>query len=306
MKLKVSSPSFCKNDFLVKELKKYFSNITLNDTGKYFKDEELLKFIKDSEALIIGTDKISDEILSECKNLKFISKYGVGLDNIDLEACKKRDVSIGWSGGVNRLSVAELTLGCMLMLCRNLYTSSNDLKNLYWNKNGGFNLSSKTIGIIGCGFIGKELVRLLKPFSCKILVNDIKEQRDYYKKEGLILSSKEDIYKNSDIISLHIPLDESTDNLISEKEFLLMKKTSYLINTSRGGIVNEKALKEALKSFIIAGAAIDVYETEPPFDKELLSIPNLITTPHIGGNSKESVEAMGLSAIKHLREYFSL
>lgn len=194
----------------------------------------------------------------------------------------------------------------MLMLARNLYVTSNELKQGVWNKSGGFQLSGKTVGIVGLGHIGKELIRLLQPFECKILVNDIISQNDYYKENNLIEVSKEELYAQSDIITLHVPLDEHTHNMIDQKALQAMKSTAYLLNSARGGIINENALKWALKNNIIAGAAIDTYTQEPPTDTDLLSLPNLICTPHIGGNAKEAIEAMGMSAIHHLREYYNV
>lgn len=304
MKISVNSPSFSKNNILKNEINRYFKNIKFNIEGKRFNKNELINFIKDSDGIIVGLETIDKEILDNCPNLKIISKYGVGLNNIDLKECEKRGIKIGWTGGINRLSVAEMTLGYMLMLCRNLYRTSNQLKNGVWNKSGGFQLTGKTIGIIGIGYIGKELIRLLRPFNCKILVNDIINQSDYYKENNLIESSKDDIYKYSDIVTIHIPLDQLTKNIIDSSVFNLMKKESFIINSARGGIINENDLKVALKEKKIAGAAIDAYLIEPPLDNELLSFDNLICTPHIGGNSKEAIEAMGLSAIKHLKEYF--
>ncbi len=301
MNIVVTSPSFSKNKILQKEIYRYFPNAKLNLDGKRFTKRELIEYIKDADALIVGLDNIDRDVLSNCKNLKVIAKYGVGLNNLDLDECKRLGIEIGWSGGVNRLSVAEMTLGYMLMLSRNLYITSNQLKKGIWNKNGGFELSGKVVGVIGVGFIGKELIRLLKPFRCKILVNDIINQDDYYKENNLIEASKEQIYREADFITLHTPLDNSTYNLITIKEMRLMKPNAILINSARGGLINEADLKYALKNSIIGGGAIDAYEIEPPNDRELIEIPNLITTPHIGGNSKEAVEAMGMSAIRNLR-----
>ncbi len=301
MNIVVTSPSFSKNRILQKEIYRYFPNAKLNLDGKRFTKSELIEYIKDADALIVGLDNIDREVLSYCKNLKVIAKYGVGLNNLDLDECKKLGIEIGWSGGVNRLSVAEMTLGYMLMLSRNLYLTSNQLKRGIWNKNGGFELSGKTVGVIGVGFIGKELIRLLKPFRCKILVNDIINQDEYYRENNLTKASKEEIYRDADFITLHTPLDNITYNLITLKEMRLMKPNAILINSARGGLINEHDLKYALKNGIIAGGAIDAYEVEPPNDKELIELPNLITTPHIGGNSKEAILAMGMSAIKNLR-----
>jgi D-3-phosphoglycerate dehydrogenase len=302
----VTSPSFSKNKILQKEIYKYFPNAKLNLDGKRFNQDELIEYIKDADAIIVGLEPINIEVLGNCQNLKFISKYGVGLNNIDLEECKKRDIAIGWRGGVNRLSVAEMALGFMLMFSRNLFMTSNELKNGTWNKSGGFELSGKTIGIVGVGYIGKEVIRLLKPFGCKILVNDIINQDEYYKENGLKEVSKEEIYKVCDIITIHTPHNDTTDNMVNLEVLKTMKETAYILNTARGGIINEQDLKYALQNDIIAGAGIDAYLEEPPTDKEFIALPNLICTPHIGGNSQEAVKAMGMSAIKHIKEFYKL
>lgn len=302
----VTSPSFSKNKILQNEIYKYFSNTKLNLEGKRFNQNELIEYIKDADAIIVGLEHINKEVLDKCPNLKMISKYGVGLNNIDLEECKTRDIKIGWTGGVNKLSVAEMTLGFMMMLSRNLFITTNQHKNGTWNKSGGFELSGKTLGIIGVGYIGKEVIRLLKPFGCNILVNDIINQDEYYKNNNLKEVSKEEIYKNCDIVTIHTPHNDNTNNMIDLEVLKTMKKTAYILNTARGGIINEQDLKYALQNAIIAGAGIDAYVEEPPTDKEFISLPNLICTPHIGGNSVEAIEAMGMSAIKHIKEFYKL
>ena len=305
MKIKVSAVAFSTNFFLVSELKKYFSDVIVNDKGIRIPENELVDFYKDADGIIVGLEKITPKILDQLPNLKIIAKYGVGLDNIDLDACAKRNIKIGWSGGVNKRSVAEMALGFMLALSRNLFITSHQLKNGIWNKNGGAQLSEKTIGIIGVGNIGKELIEILKPFNCKILVNDILEINNIENKVVKRVD-KDTIFSESDIISIHTPLSNETKNLFDLEVFKKMKKTSFLINTARGGIVNEQDLKIALRDNLIAGAAIDVYDIEPPIDLELLHFPNLICTPHTGGNSSEAVMAMGISAIDHLTQYFQI
>lgn len=306
MNIVVTSPSFSSNKLLQEEIYKYFPNAKLNLDGKRFNKEDLIEYIKDADAVIVGLEPINKEVLDKCPKLKIVSKYGVGLNNIDLEACKKRKIAIGWTGGVNKLSVAEMALGYMLMLCRNLFVTSNELKNGIWNKAGGFQLSGKKVGIIGVGYIGKEVIRLLKPFNCEIYVNDIINQDEYYKENSLIETSKEEIFSSCDIVTIHTPYDDTTKEIVNLEVFKIMKKSSFIINSARGGIINENDLKYALQNKLIGGAAIDAYVEEPPTDKELLNLPNLICTPHIGGNSKEAVEDMGMSAIKHLVEYFKV
>eukprot|EP01133_Synstelium_polycarpum_P004765 gene4765-5552_t len=303
MKVKVSNIAFSKNPFLVEKLTELFPDSVINTEGKRYVGEELVSYFSDAQAAIVGLEQITPELLDRLPDLQMIAKYGVGLDNIDIEACRLRNVKIGWTAGVNKHSVAEMALGFMLALCRNLFITSNQLKKQVWNKNGGFQLSGKTIGIIGVGNIGKELVRLLKPFECKILINDVLDIAAYAGANDLVIADKDRIYKESDVISIHTPLTPETYNLFNKKVFDQMKSGAFLINTARGGIVNEQDLKEALVRGSIAGAALDVYENEPPTDLDLLQLENLICTPHTGGNSWEAVVAMGLSAIEHLWNY---
>jgi phosphoglycerate dehydrogenase-like enzyme len=303
MKVKVSNIAFSKNQYLVDHLVSEFPDAEVNLNGIRMDGDHLVKYFKGAEAVIVGLEQITPTLLDKLPEIKIISKFGVGLDNVDLNACRERSITVGWTGGVNKRSVAEMTLGFMLALCRNLYITSNQLKQLTWNKSGGTQLTGKTIGIIGLGNIGKEVVELLKPFNCTILVNDITDIKNFCTDNGLKEVTKEELYSYSDIISLHTPLTREMRGLFDIKVFRKMKPTCLLINTARGGIINEKDLKFALKNNIIGGAALDVYEHEPPEDAELLSLTNLISTPHTGGNSDEAVVAMGLSAIGHLVNY---
>jgi len=305
MRIAVTSPSFSKNETLQREILTYFPKTKLNDKGERLSGEQLLDFIQDAEGIIVGLEKINKEIINHLPNLKVISKYGVGLDNIDIEYCRQKNISIGWTPGVNKTSVAEMTVAFMITLSRNIYLTSNQLKNTIWNKDGGYDLSGRTIGIIGVGNIGKEVVRFLKPFHCRILVNDIVDQTHYYNENHLEEVTKEEIYRQSDVVTLHVPLTVDTDGLVNRSVLRMMKRSCYLINTSRGRVVDQDSLKWALKNGIIAGAAVDVYSEEPPEDIDFLSLPNLICTPHIGGNSQQAVLSMGRSAIQHLRDYFN-
>lgn len=300
MKIAVTSPSFSKHPDLIREMKKNFVDFKLNAEGTRFNQTGLIEYLKGYDGAIVGLEEINKAVIDALPELKFISKYGVGLNNIDLDYCKVKNIGIGWTGGVNRLSVAEMVIGNAISLLRNLYTTSNLLKTGTWEKNGGQQLSGKTVGIIGVGHIGKELIRLLEPFRCKILVNDIVNQDEYYQSVGAKSVTKEEIFEKADVITIHTPFNSSTTNLIDEKAFEKMQSHTILINTARGGIVNERDLKEALLTKKIGAAALDVYEEEPPKNMDLIQLPNLICTPHIGGNAKEAVYAMGMSAIEHL------
>lgn len=300
MKLVVTSDSFSKNDFLKQELeKKWNGEIVYNSKGKSLTRQDLFELLDGAQAMIVGLDKVDEELLDTFPNLKFISKYGVGLDNIDIEACQARNVKIGWTGGVNSLSVAEMALGFALCLKRNMYQTSSLLSMGTWKKDGGFLLSEKTFGIIGFGAIGKKLYDLLKPFNCNIFVNDI--NLSVFENTGISNTDIDVIYSKSDIISIHIPLSPKTKGLISKNEFKKMsERRPVLINTSRGGIIDENATIEALEKGYISSLGIDVYENEPMPSMKLVSRKDVFCTPHIGGNAKEAVMAMGIMAVENL------
>lgn len=300
MKIAVTSPSFSKHPDLIAEMHRHFDDFKLNTEGVRFTKEELINYLRGYDAAIVGLEVIDREVIDVLPKLRFIAKYGVGLNNLDLDYCKEKNIGIGWTGGVNRLSVAEMVVGNAIGLLRNLYLTSNWMKEGKWIKDGGVQLTGKTVGIIGVGHIGKEVIRLLQPFRCKVLVNDLLDQNEYYWEVGAIPSTKETIFKEADVLTLHVPYTPETHWLIDERALSSMKKEAILINTSRGGIVDESALERALAAKQIGGAALDVFEVEPALGSALLKFENFIGTPHIGGNAKEAVLAMGMSAIGHL------
>ncbi|MGB0908727.1 MAG: phosphoglycerate dehydrogenase [Nitrospirales bacterium] len=299
-----TSHSFSNDPYLRENLLHFFPNSLFNYETHKLTRPAFTALVQPANGLILGTDPVDAKFLDSCPRLECIAKYGVGMDNIDRAACEVRGVHVGWTGGVNRLSVAEQVLGFMLSLSRNLYQSSFQLKAGTWEKKGGAQLSRKTVGIIGLGHIGKEVVRLLHPFSCRILVNDIIDQSEFCLQHDLTTVSVEELVSQSDVVTIHIPLTTATQHLVNLDLLARMKSDAFFINTSRGGIVNQLHLKEALGKGLIAGAAIDVYEDEPAPDLELVGLPNVFCTPHIGGNSKEAIRAMGISAIEHVKTFY--
>jgi len=303
-KVVVTSRSFSKSAVLRKELLRVFPNSIFTDHRQKLLGEKITEFIGDADAAIVGVEAIDDSVLKHTNKLKIISKYGVGLDNIDLDSLKNRAVFLGWTGGTNKRSVSELTLCFMLGLCRNVFGASFKLKKLEWEKDGGHQLSGKTVGIIGCGHTGSDVVKLLAPFGCNLLVHDIVDKSNFCQEQGASQVSLEAVLEQSNIISLHVPLTKQTHQMVNTNFLQKMKPTSFLINTSRGKVVDQEALKKALMQEDICGAALDVFVEEPPADKDFLSLPNLMVTPHIGGNALEGVEAMGRAAIQHLVLFF--
>lgn len=302
MKIAVVSRSFSKNVTLRKELQSRYASaeITFNNEEKVLAGDELVHFLKDATLAITGLEVIDTSLLKACPKLKHISKYGVGLDMLNLEDMKNAGVTLGWTPGVNKRAVSELTLSFMLLLLRNSHVSYQNLLQKNWIRTPGTQLSEKTVGIIGCGNVGKDLVELLKPFRCKILAYDIKEYDEFYTKHAIQSTSLNELLRESDIVTLHVPKNPQTKNMIGKSQLELMKRSAALINTARGGLVDENALYDALKSDRIAGAAFDVFETEPLKDFRLFDLPNFYGTPHIGGNSFEAVLAMGNAAIENL------
>lgn len=301
----VTPPPICNSSTLRDELSALFPQPLFNDTGRYLTEDELIRFAGEADALLVGRDGITDKVLSALPQLKIIAKYGVGLDTIDQDALKRHSVDLGWTAGVNRRSVAELTLSFMLGLCHNVFKGGWYLKQGQWVKDGGHLLQGKTVGIVGCGNIGQEVTHLLQPFGCVVWVRDILDMSEFCKETGAIEKSLEEMLAGADIISMHVPLTEDTRHMINAARLAKMQSTAFLINTSRGNVVDQAALKEALLKKTIAGAALDVFSQEPPKDAELLACPQLMVTPHIGGNAVEAVEAMARAAFQHLKEYFS-
>ena len=300
----VTPPSFCKSPSLRAKLSSYFPNIVFNEKDRYLSGHELIEFLKDADAAMIGRDLISAELVRSLPKLKMISKYGVGLDNVDQDALRSANIKFCVTFGTNKSSVAELTLGFMIGLCHNML--SGKLKEGVWKREGGQQLSGKIVGVIGCGNVGQELVRLLQPFQCQVRVRDIAGRSEFCRQSGAVEMEFEELIAEADIVTLHVPLTEDTENLINKPVLEKMKPSAFLVNTSRGRVVNQKDLHKALVSGEIAGAGLDVYCEEPPTDIEFLQLSNLMVTPHIGGNAKEAVEAMGMAAIENLVEYYNL
>jgi phosphoglycerate dehydrogenase-like enzyme len=304
MKVVVTPPAFCKSEYLKSKLSSLYPNTVYSEKNNYLSESELIGFLKDADGAIIGRDSITKATLEALPQLKIISKYGVGLDNLDISSIKEKGVELAVTAGTNKRSVAELTLSFMLGLCHRTFIGAERIKRGEWIREGGHNLSGKTIGIMGCGNIGKEVVHLLKPFGCVILVCDIEDRSEFCHDQGVTESSIGSLIEKSDIVTLHVPLTDLTRNMIDETVLRKMQANAYLINTSRGAVVNPSALHKALISGEISGAALDVFCSEPPDDMAFLELPNLMVTPHIGGNSVEAVEAMGQAAIDNLVEFF--
>lgn len=298
----VCSRSFSRHPILRGELMSRYAHVTFNDSGQQLEGECLINFLKGHKLAITGLEKINDEILHRLPELEVIAKYGVGLDMIDLNAMRRHKKRLGWTGGVNCRSVAELTLAFSIIMIRKVALANKSVVDGTWHQIKGGQLTGKTVGIIGCGNAGKDFIRLLHPFGCNILVNDVNSYPSFYSEFNVKPVELTNLLAQSDIVSIHVPLDQSTRNMMSAERLALMRPTSILINVARGNIVDENALKQMLISNKLAAAAFDVFTVEPPRDIELLRLPNFFATPHIGGSSEEAILAMGFAAINGLEK----
>lgn len=299
-RIAVCSRSFSRNISLRDTLLDRFMNVTFNETGCQLEGDALVEFLRGHDKAITALERIDNYVLSRLPELKGISKYGVGLDMIDMDAMRHHNKLLGWTPGVNRRSAAELTLAFAIVMLRHVSAANREVLAGNWRQLVGGLLTGRTVGIVGCGNIGKELVRLLQPFRCPILVNDIRNYSNFYDEHGIKPVGLDELLAAADVVMLHVPLDDSTRGLISKERLGLMKPTAILINAARGGLVDETALKWALMGKMLKAAAFDVFADEPPQDAELLNLPNFLATPHIGGSAEEAILAMGHAAIDGL------
>lgn len=301
-KVAVCSRSFSQNPVLRNELLERYQQVTFNETGLQLKGDSLVAFLSGHDKAITALETLDDYVLSRLPQLKVIGKYGVGLDMIDMAAMRRHGKSLGWTGGVNRRSVSELVISFAIAMLRHVPVASREVLAGTWRQHVGGYLSGRTVGIIGCGHVGKDLAQLLRVFSCKLLAYDIRDFPNFYAANGIEAVGLETLLSRADIVTLHVPLDDSTKGMLDERRLLLLKSDAILINIARGGLVDEQALKRMLQSKRLAAAAFDVFACEPPADHELLALPNFLATPHIGGSAKEAVLAMGRAAIRGLDE----
>jgi D-3-phosphoglycerate dehydrogenase len=293
----VCSRSFSSNPVLRAELLAKYRNVSFNESGLKLQGDGLVDFLRGHEKAITALEVVDAAVLQRLPDLQVISKYGVGLDMIDLVAMRAHGKRLGWLGGVNRRSVSELVIAFAIVMLRHVPAAHREVLSGTWRQHVGGYLSGRTVGIIGCGHIGKDLVPLLQAFGCPLLAHDIRDYSAFYATHQVEAVSLEDLLARADVVTVHLPLDDSTRGMLDARRLALLKPTAVLINVARGGIVDEDALKHMLLDHRLAAAAFDVFTVEPPQDMELLSLPNFLATPHIGGSAHEAVLAMGRAAI---------
>ena len=261
----------------------YEPQITLDDLATKIMDYEIV--------IVRSRTTITKELIQKTTKCKILARVGVGLDNIDTDAAKAKNIRVinAVEGAMN--AVAELVIGLMLAMAREIPRADRELRNNNWIKKElmGTELAGKYLGIVGLGNIGKRLARLARALNMNIIGYDVVPiDAEFAKEVGLMKADLDTLLQSADYVSLHVPLLEGTRNLINAQRISTMKKTAKIINTSRGGTVDEDALYEALKAGNLGGAALDVFEKEPAIGNKLISLPNFIATPHIGAQTKEA------------------
>jgi D-3-phosphoglycerate dehydrogenase len=277
-----------------------------NILGRTLTESEIINYAcQEVVGIIVGVDPLTASVLEKCKDLCAISKYGVGMDNIDLIKAKELGIKVRNAVGTNSISVAELTIGLFFTVIRKINVATSIVKSGNWNRVIGSELTNKKLGLVGGGQIGKEVAIRAKGLQMNVTIYDPFFNDEAFLSEYQISRCNDinDIFQESDIISLHVPLSEETKGLINSQSLKLCKPTAFLINTSRGELVDEEALYTALNNKEIAGAAQDVFSIEPPLKNEkLLKLDNFILTPHIGAFTQEAVEKMVMVSTQNLLE----
>ncbi len=277
-----------------------------NSTGRTLSENEIVDFAKqDVVGIIVGIDPLPASVLEKCKDLKAVSKYGVGMDNIDMDKARELGISVNNAVGTNNVSVAELAIGLMFTLSRHIVQCAGEVKNGIWERVMGFELTGKKLGLIGGGQIGKEVAKRARGLEMEVTIYD-----PYFNDESFLkkydvkkIDDLNSLLSESDVISLHAPVTPDTRGIINEASLGRMKSNAILINTSRGELVDEEALYNALINKRIAGAGQDVFSKEPPGKEEkLLKLDNFILTSHIGAFTHEAVEKMVMVSTYNMLE----
>ncbi len=299
-RLLVTPTSYGKNDSRLKtELEAQVGEVIYNLTGKPLTSAEVASLLPGVDGYIAGLDGIDANALKSADRLKVISRYGVGVDNVDLAVAREKGIMVTNTPGANSVSVAELALGLMLALARQIPKAVEAVRQGNFPRYSGVSLEGKTVGMLGLGAIGKQLVRRLSGFDCKILAYDPFADSAFAEDNQVELASMDEVIAQADFLSLHLPLLPETRGIVNESFLGRMKKGSFLINTSRGEAIDEDALLKALQSGQIKGAGLDAFAVEPPDPKNpLLALPQVIATPHLGAQTDGATRNMGWFAMR--------
>jgi len=303
MKILVTPTSFLKPvNAKAKEMIEAFADeVVYNPHTRPLTAEEVAALLPGVDGYIAGLDTISAEVLANAPaSLKVISRYGAGVDRVDLAAARARGIVVTNTPGTNSTAVCELAFGLMLSLARRIPQLDAAVKSGGWPRTSGMELAGRTLGVVGFGAIGKKLAVRAKAFEMDVIAYDPYFDAAFAAERGIRQVTLEELISRSDVISLHVPLTEQTRHMIGAAQIAAMKPGALIINTARGGLIDEAAAAEALKSGKLGGVGLDAFEVEPPQDSPLMGLDNVVMTPHAGAHTDEAVAAMGMMAVKNL------
>lgn len=269
-------------------------------------EDEICRVIQGADAIVVtAMFPATRKIIMSADRLKMIAIRSAGFEGSDLQAATEKGVVVTCNPGANANSVADMTIGLMLAVSRQIVKKDREMRQGLYRRGGGEDLFRKTVGIIGLGNIGKRVTMRLQGFEAKIIANDIVDYPEFKEKYGIPYCSKEELLEKADFVTLHVPLNESTRLMIGEERLKRMKPTAFLINTARGEVVDEQALYKALTKGWIAGAALDVFHEEPPKFRALIELENVVCTPHSAGLGREAAYAMAMETVKKIINFFA-
>ncbi len=298
-KVLVTPTSFGSQDpELKKQLEAAVKEVIYNTTGKPLASDDLVKMLPDVDGYIAGLDQIDRDALQEAKQLQVVARYGVGVDAVDLDAAREMGIVVTNTPGANSGSVAELALGLMLTLARNINTAVTMTKRSEWPRLHGASLEGKTVGILGFGAIGQQLARRLAGFGCRVVAYDPYASAEAAAQFQVEMCEQDEVIARADFLSLHLPALPETCGMVNADFIAKMKEGAYLVNTARGEIVDEDALLAGLESGRIAGAALDAFVQQPPeSNNPLFQHERVIATPHMGAHTDGATNAMGWTSL---------
>lgn len=296
----VTPTSYAKNDPTLRtQLEQQVGEVVYNPTGRPLSFVELVTLIPGIDGYIAGLDAIDHSVIEAADCLKVIARYGIGVDAVDLEAARKKHIVVTNTPGANSVSVAELTVGLMLSLARDIPAAAKATSSGQWPRLAGITLDGKVIGLLGFGSIGKQVARRLQGFDSTVLAYDPNVTESQTAGSGVQLVSKQHLIQQADFLSLHCPLTEETRGIVNVHFLAQMKNGAYLVNTARGELVDDCALMDALQQGKLRGAALDVFAKEPPnVSNPLLALPQVIATPHMSAHTDGAMNAMGWGALR--------
>lgn len=306
MKVLITSGSFGRYDDQARQLLLQ-NNFELLDNpyGHIMNEQEFSAAIAGVDAVILGTEILNEQVLRSAGQLQFVSRYGVGVDNIDLAALKERKIALQITRNCNHEAVADFTIGLMLDTMRGISRADRSLRQKNWKKSTGLNLYQKKVGVIGLGAIGKAVIRRLSGFQATIYGYDLQFDTDFCQQYAVRQMALEEIYQTADVITLHLPALPEQKPLIGWREISMMKKTAILINTARASLVDDNALIKALAKQRIFGAGIDAPLCMDELDARYLTLDNLVVTPHNAAVSVEASNRMSMMAAEHIIQFFA-